>query len=718
MRNIRKPIELAYSISARIQGRPLLLSVRQGLTNAIPFFLIGSMALVFMSLPIPAYQTAMGKLLGDTWKNIFVYIRDGTFNISSIIIVVSISHSYAGKFLDRYPNKVSPVIAAMVSLASFAAISGISKEGFQVSNFGVMGVFIAILVAITSSLLYLSLCSVKFLRINDFSDGADSTFNYAVTSIGPAAITITAFAILNHVLTALCGISDIQAFLSDLFSAVFSRMGSTFWRGLSYMALIHVLWFLGVHGGNILEPVARKIFVPALAANKITVGLGLAPTEIFTKTFFDTFVLMGGCGATLCLVFAIMIVGRRKNQRRLAKLSLVPMVFNINELIVFGLPIVLNPAYLIPFLVTPLIATASSYFAMQFGLVPYTRNFVEWTTPIFLSGYIATGSVSGCLLQLFNLGVGSLCYMPFVRLAERISDAQIGENIKKVYALVRQNEEHGRSSELLARTDDIGSVSRLLTADLDHDLRNGKVTLFYQPQVDYEGNVFGVEALLRWKHESFGYIYPPMIIALAEEAHLIDRLGYSIFDTACRDLKRMNDSGVSNLTMSVNISSVQLTNDSFIGNLEGIICKHKIEPESLEIEVTEQLAMASGQKNIEQTMAIKKMGVRLAMDDFGMGHSSLMYLKEYDFDTVKLDGSLVNEILSNPNCRNIITSIVSLGKSMNYSVLAEYVETEEQRLLLHELGCNKYQGYLYSKALSFDEFVEFIAARGAGVSVA
>ena len=110
-------------------------------------------------------------------------------------------------------------------------------------------------------------------------------------------------------------------------------------------------------------------------------------------------------------------------------------------------------------------------------------------------------------------------------------------------------------------------------------------------------------------------------------------------------------------------------------------------------------------------IAIKNLGVKLAMDDFGMGHSSLMYLKEYDFDTIKLDGSLVREILTNNNCRNIISSIVLLGKSLNYSVLAEYVEKEEQKRILHELGCEKYQGYLYSKAIPYQKLIKYISQK-------
>lgn len=698
-----------YAMSEGWGNVPILLAVRRGLTNVIPLLLLGSVALVFLSLPIPAYQRLMAAIFGEQWRLFFSYIRDGTFNILSLIIVISVSYAYASEYSDRYNANMSRVIASLVSLASFIALSGISDAGFRLASFGVTGVFIAILTAIVSSLVFLRLCSLKSLQFRAFASGADSTFQSAVTAMFPAAITISAFALFKHLATVLFGVGDIQQYISQLFSGLFSSLPSPVLRGALFIFLSQVLWFFGIHGGNILEPVAQAVFVPALARNAAAVGMGAAPPEVFTKTFFDAFVLMGGSGTTLCLACAIMLVGRHKSQRRLANFALIPMLFNINELVIFGIPIVLNLAYLVPFVCTPLLITFTSYFATSLGLVPHTIHQIEWTTPILLSGYAATGSVSGSLLQIFNFALGVLCYAPFVRLSERLVEGQIESNIKKVYAVVQQNEEHGKSSALLARADNVGSISRLLAADLEQNVHNKRVSLFYQPQVDYAGRVLGAEALLRWEHESYGFIYPPLIIALAEEAGLIDELGLRIFETACRDLARMNDLGYEDFTLSVNISSVQLANDRFIDDLEKLIKDHGVRPDMLQIEITEQLAMACGPKSVAQIMAIKDLGVKLAMDDFGMGHSSLMYLKEYNFDTVKLDGSLVREVMTKSNCRSIISSIVTLGESLNYSVLAEFVESEEQRLLLHNLGCDKYQGYLYSKALPYQELLLYLS---------
>lgn len=708
MINLNNVIKIFSEFNEKLENSILLSSIRRGLIYMTPLLLIGSIALLFISLPIQSYQIMMTEVFGNQWANIFLYIREGTFNIMSLIMVLCISYSYVVEADERCGHNVSPIIASSISLCSFIVISGISKAGFSIANFGVTGVFVAIIVAVTSSALFLKLSSIKILKMKVFTGGANPVFNYALSSIYPAAITIAVFAIISQVLTAFFGISDLQSFVSDFLVDMFFEINSTFWSAIFFVLLIHVLWFFGMHGSNILEPVANNIFIPALTNNQHLIELGKEPTAIFTKTFFDNFVLMGGCGATLCLIFAILIVRGNKSQKGFAKLSLIPVIFNINELVIFGIPIVLNPIYIIPFLLVPIILTLNSFLAMYFGLVPYTCNLVEWTTPIFLSGYASTNSINGSILQSFNLILGTLCYIPFVKLAQGSSDIQAINNLKKVYDEFKRVEERGMLSTLLTRYDDIGNISRLLVADLENDLKNNKLTLFYQPQVDYEGNIFGVEELLRWNHDSYGYIYPPLIIALAEEAHLIDKLGYWILDTASRDLKKIYDMGFENIKVSVNISAVQLESDSFIEDLEEIVGKHRINPENLKIEITEQVALASSKSIISNIISLKRMGIKLEMDDFGMGHSSLLYLKEHDFDTIKLDGSLVREILTNNNCRNIISSIVFLGKSLNYSVIAEYVENEQQRQILHELGCNKYQGYLYSKAVPYSELIEYI----------
>ncbi len=374
---------------------------------------------------------------------------------------------------------------------------------------------------------------------------------------------------------------------------------------------------------------------------------------------------------------------------------------------IFGIPIVLNPIYLIPFVCVPLVLTIVSYILVRIGCVPYTISVVEWTTPIFLSGYVATGSISGSCLQLLNLALGTACYVPFVMLSVKSHEVRKNLNLKKICEAFRVSEECGITTSLISRSDTVGSIARSLSLDFEYDLRRKAFDLHYQPIVNNAGKVVSLEALLRWNHESYGLISPPLVIALAEEAGLIDRLGNLIFERVCTDLQKMKEIGIRDVTTSVNVSVMQLENDNFMRHLGKIIADHGVHFSDIEIEITERLSLSRNLKIARQIQEISKHGIKLAMDDFGAGHSSLLYLKEYEFHTIKLDGSLVCEIIPNANCRDIISSIISLGKTLDCRVVAEFVEDPEQREILRQSGCEFYQGYLFSKALPIEEALKY-----------
>jgi lactose/cellobiose-specific phosphotransferase system IIC component len=692
----------------------LLASIRRGLILMIPIVLIGSLALLFSSFPIPQYQDLMVRVFGPNWKNVFIYVHDGTIGIMSLAMVISISYSLVTELESRNKLRINPIIVSLVALCSFIALFGIRKEGFKVANYGVMGVFVAILVAVTASILFYKLSSLKALRIRPFTDGDSVTFSTAAAAIIPAAITVAVFAAVNQVLSATLNVNDINNFLADVLYNLFSNISNSFLRALMFIFLIHFLWFFGIHGSNMLEHVAQSIYAPALAVNQNLIAAGDMPTQIFTKTFFDIFVLIGGCGSTICLVIAVFMLKKNRNQRRIAKFSLFPLIFNSNELIVFGFPLVLNPIYLIPFILVPLFLTVTSFAALSLGLVPFTAHSVEWTTPVFISGYYATGSLSGSLLQLFNLIVGTLCYLPFVKLAQIVSASKMKKNFEILCMEFKRTERSNKRHNLLDRQDMVGSLAKVLAEDLKDDIEQERLMLFYQPQADYDGKVFCAEALLRWNHVNYGYIYPPLVIALAEEYQLMDRLGLEIIDQACSTIRQMDRLGYRDISISVNITASQLENEEFPDKLRQLIEKYQIRPAALKIEITEQVALENDRRIEDALSAIKGLGMELEMDDFGMGHSSLMYLKEYNFDTIKLDGSLVREISSNVNCRDIISSIIFLSRSLNYTVLAEFVETEEQRQILHDLGCDRYQGYLYSPAVPLEELFAFLEGSSSG----
>ena len=235
----------------------------------------------------------------------------------------------------------------------------------------------------------------------------------------------------------------------------------------------------------------------------------------------------------------------------------------------------------------------------------------------------------------------------------------------------------------------------------------------YQPQVDCNDVCVGVEALIRWNHPELGFIYPPLIIELAKEKNVLHELEQFLFDEAASTISKLEKYAADSpgFKISVNITNESLEWDGIEKCIEDVVAKYHIPNKRFCLEITEQDALSTSIDIADKIKNIKAKGHKFLIDDFGMGHTSLVYLQTNYFDVVKLDGSLTRDILDNERNSDIIASIAYLGKSLHFKIIAEYVEDEKQRDKLKELGCDTFQGYLYSKPLLFDELTQWLNNR-------
>ncbi|MDP1526471.1 MAG: EAL domain-containing protein [Rhodocyclaceae bacterium] len=244
--------------------------------------------------------------------------------------------------------------------------------------------------------------------------------------------------------------------------------------------------------------------------------------------------------------------------------------------------------------------------------------------------------------------------------------------------------------------------------ELEHDLRTtldaGGLQLHYQPQVNAQsGRVCGFEALARWPHPQKGWIPPMQFIPIAEESGLIEQLGSWVLDQACRQLAEWQADGIHGIRMAVNLSAHQLRSPTLVDQVSACLTTHGLSAASLELEVTESVAMANPEQAIEQLRTLQRLGLHIAIDDFGTGYSSLAYLKLLPIQTLKLDKSFVRDIETDANDATISKATLALAHSLGLKVVAEGVETAAQRdfLVLH--GCDILQGYLFGRPTPADE---------------
>ncbi|MEB1807295.1 MAG: EAL domain-containing protein [Bacillaceae bacterium] len=241
------------------------------------------------------------------------------------------------------------------------------------------------------------------------------------------------------------------------------------------------------------------------------------------------------------------------------------------------------------------------------------------------------------------------------------------------------------------------------TLELENGLRKAieqnELSLFYQPKVNIRsGQTYGVEALIRWNHPTLGIVSPMNFIPIAEKTGLIVPIGEWVLRTACEKAKMLLDQNIE-IRISVNVSMVQLLQDNFVKTIADILSSVDLPAKFLELEITETVAMKHKEFTIKVLSALKNMGVKLAIDDFGTGYSSLNYLKEMPIDIIKIDKSFIWDMKESKFDLTLIESIISVCHSLNLTVIAEGVETEEQYELLRMKDCDDVQGYLFSKPL-------------------
>ncbi|WP_206956174.1 bifunctional diguanylate cyclase/phosphodiesterase [Trinickia acidisoli] len=244
-------------------------------------------------------------------------------------------------------------------------------------------------------------------------------------------------------------------------------------------------------------------------------------------------------------------------------------------------------------------------------------------------------------------------------------------------------------------------------------LEEGQFRLVYQPQVDARtGEIFGVEALLRWDHPTEGTIPPADFIPIAEETGLIVPIGDWVLETACTQNRRWQDEGLPRITMSVNVSAHQFQQKAWVDSVATTLARTALEPHHLELELTESMIMRDLEASIETMQRLQQMGVRLSIDDFGTGYSSLSALKHFPVGRLKIDKSFVRELPHGEDDKAIAIAVISLGQRLNMSVTAEGVETQEQVDFLGDNNCHEIQGYHFSRPVAPGEIEAMLRDAG------
>lgn len=412
-----KIMQTFIGIAGRIGAQRHLVAIRDGFVAIMPLVIVGSLAILINNFPPLGNFDFVGWMNGvfgnGNWQAVGGSIWNGTFAVLGLLIAFSIAYNLAVSY------EVDGLSAGLISTAAYIMLVPVTADwGLSFAWLGTEGLFVGIVIALVLTELFRILIKTKFTI--KMPEGVPEGVARSFTALIPASIILILVGFFQALMNVFVDISVFQV-IFNIIQEPLQGLGNTLPAAMIIAFLTHILWFFGLHGTNIIGSVIEPIYLPLIQQNLQLFKSGMSAFDVpnlVTKPFLDTFVFMGGSGTSLALLMAIFIVIRREKNhpyREVAKLSAPASLFNINEPVIFGLPIVLNPVMLLPFILVPVTLTIISYVALATGIVPKTVAILPWTTPPLLSGYLVTGgSWRGVGLQLFNLTLAVLIYIPFI----------------------------------------------------------------------------------------------------------------------------------------------------------------------------------------------------------------------------------------------------------------------------------------------------------------
>ncbi|MCI5774040.1 MAG: PTS sugar transporter subunit IIC [Erysipelotrichaceae bacterium] len=403
----------------------ILSAIRDGFLVTVPITIVGSIFLLIANFPVQGFLDMMTSIFGQGWDAYLGRVSAIAFDCTALLSCLGIGYCYTRE--QGVENKIAGGIVALVSFLIITpqrmevVVEGAAEaakfNGLGFTFLGTAGMFLAMIVAIISVKLF---CwATKRNLVIKLPDGVPPAVMDSFASLIPAAIAMTFFFVVGIVFS-MTPYQYAHYFIYEILQAPLVGLGKLSGFEVIYQFLSTLFWFFGINGPAVTNTIFGPIHKALTLENYEAAAAGLEMTNIFTAGFSDFFCNFGGGGSTLGLVIMMAFLGKSNRLKNLGRLSLPAAIFGINEPIIFGLPIVLNPLMAIPFILTPCINTIIGYVATITGIMPITSGVqLPWTTPIVFSGYLVTGSVMGSIVQIVMLIVDLLIYYPFFKLLDK-----------------------------------------------------------------------------------------------------------------------------------------------------------------------------------------------------------------------------------------------------------------------------------------------------------
>lgn len=632
-----------------------------------------------------------------TYQEAFVSLVPYLFVSSIIVVVAYVWRFFEIDFLGYDAGSIEVAVAALADFFPIALMMAITvrfARRYEISYVLALLVASAVLVSVNETVddqgsnffvtaetsflvLFIPIAAVTLLNL---WGRRTETVRSSSGAIKVALHSVPPFVAVTAVLYAGCiALIEISNWLIPDGFEIWSVFGP---ETLIYVRITieHLLWFVGLHGSNLMN---IALGVETLSLHSFG--------ELSLKQIYDVFIIYGGSGATMGLVLSAILVARHSSVRHISLISLPFTLFNINELVIYGLPVIFNRYLAVPFVFVPLLNAAIIVHLLPGFALTVSDASVPWITPVFVNAYLMfDGDLSAVALQFAMLALNTLIYLPFVRRYAQVQSVRYqADTLRRKLALAsplatRENlAAHRAERSIIKANEQVDKAIRLI--------ERSELLMHYQPVVDIEaGRCDRFEALLRIRTPD-GRISGPYFLGLLEGAGMAQLIDEWVCREVEKDLKAWNEAGFFP-KIHVNLHPDTLNNLTAIERIQDIL-KQK----NVSFEVVERGFRAAGHHG-EAIGRLKEAGFTVSIDDFGSGYSSFGELCCLPFDSLKLDKSLI-DLLDEPKGAAIVEHISAMCRDLGVDCVAEGVEHERQVKRLRDLRVCFVQGFYFSKAL-------------------
>lgn len=644
-----------------------LISIRQSFLNLLPYFIIiGFSILSFQLLEILNYKDNIIYEINNKIINLFSFA-------TPLVISTAVSY-YLAKNFDL--NRTAVTTVGFLLFIYFYW----EYKDIDLININLKLNFLMIIMPILTVFLYRKIFELfnKIIRVDDLNDELENVLK----SIIPFLITF--------ILSALIIIIFIKttSYLSTLnFFEVLKNLPIELLSILNLVASGLIWWTTGIHGTNLVISVFGEDYLKQEIVGNIDADI-----------LINNFVIYGGDGSTLALILAIIFFVKHDFLRKIALITLPFSIFNINEIVLFALPVILNIRLLLPFLLAPLSNFFIAYIFFYFFPVNHAIS-ISWITPVFISGYIVDNNFTYLFLQIIQLSIAILIYLPFVKNYKNyLEENKSFENLKNSLGIKEHFEKTMHLHSIKSQQDIINEEKE--TAKLVKELSEGEFLLYYQPKIDVKNlNVRSYEALLRFK-KSDGTIVGPYFIDKIEQIGFERIIDIWVINQLKKDLLIWKEKDF-RPRISINISPESICNEQIVQKIIDEFKGFKIGVEILERTFAKEMKQFIS--NIER---LRKNGIKISIDDFGSGFSSLQYLNILPVDFIKLDRSLILNTKTKSG-EVLYKNIAIMCKNQDFEIIAEGIETEKEMEIIKDSDISIVQGFYFSKAIPASDLQDY-----------